>query len=109
MLSKFLKDRIKLSNLKATLDQAFYGVMGVVLLIILIFAYIASHRPLSFAQYQKIQTFSQQASHPKTQYLAHEVLSHNPIYRKDYLKLLRAYQFESRRIKEYPAMGQEDE
>ncbi len=109
MLSKFLKDRIKLSNLKATLDQAFYGVMGGVLLIILIFAYIASHRPLSFVQYQKIQTFSQQASHPKTQNLAHEVLSHNPIYRKDYLKLLRAYQFESRRIKEYPAMAQEDE
>ena len=28
---------------------------------------------------------------------------------EDYLKLLNAYQFESSRIKEYPAMAQEDE
>ena len=35
--------------------------------------------------------------------MAIAVLSHSSIRRVDYLKLLNAYQFESNRIKQYPA------
>ena len=109
MLSIFFKHKLLQSRFGKKVDQICNVLVAVILFSIFIVTYNALQRPVNTIQYQQVIQFSQQASHPKTQYLAHEVLSHNPIYRKDYLKLLRAYQFESRRIKEYPAMGQEDE
>ena len=53
----------------------------------------------------KLLQFSQQASHPKTQQMAADILEHTQIRRVDYLKLLNVYQFESSRIKEYPVNG----
>ena len=109
MLSNYFKDKFFSSSLKNKLDQTCYGVMAAILLSIFIFAYIGSHRSITAAQYQTIQAFSQQASYPKTQHLARKILLNTPIYRKDYLKLLRAHRYESKRIRQYPAMAQDDE
>jgi hypothetical protein len=52
---------------------------------------------------------AEQASHPKTQAMALNVLQAQKIRRVEYLKLLNAFQFESTRIQEYPALSLDDE
>lgn len=109
MLSLFSKHQVLKSRFGAKVDQFCNILVAVILFLIFIVAYNALQRPVNTMQYQQVIQLSQQASHPKTQYMAIEVLGHSSIRRVDYLKLLNAYQFESNRIKQYPAMKQEDE
>lgn len=109
MLSLFSKHQVLKSRFGTKVDQFFNILVAVILFSIFIVAYNALQRPVNTIQYQQVIQFSQQASHPKTQYMAIEVLGHSSIRRVDYLKLLNAYQFESNRIKQYPAMKQEEE
>jgi len=109
MLSIISKHKVMQSKLGFKLDQFYNVLVGIIILSIFILAYNALQRPINTLQYQKIVQYAQQASHPRTQYLAEEVLTHALIRRVDYLKLLNAYQFESNRIKQYPAMAKEDE
>lgn len=109
MLSIISKDKILQSKLGFKLDQFYNILVSIIILSIFILAYNALKQPISQPQYQQIILLSIQASHPKTQHMAENILQHSQIYRVDYLKLLNAYQFESKRIKQYPAMAQEDE
>jgi len=109
MLSIISKHKVMQSKLGFKLDQFYNVLVGIIILSIFILAYNALQRPINTLQNQKIVQYAQQASHPRTQHLAEEVLTHALIRRVDYLKLLNAYQFESNRIKQYPAMAKEDE
>ncbi|UUM26715.1 hypothetical protein NQU59_13605 [Acinetobacter colistiniresistens] len=109
MLSILSKHKLMQSRLGFKLDQFYNVLVSLIILSIFILAYNGLLRPINTLQYQKILQYAHQASHPRTQHLAQEVLSHASIRRLDYLKLLNAYQFESKRIKQYPAMAKEDE
>ena len=109
MLSIFFKHKLLQSRFGKKVDQICNVLVAVILFSIFIVAYNALQRPVNTMQYQQVIQFSQQASHPKTQQMAVHILENSQIRREDYLKLLNAYQFESSRIKEYPAMAQEDE
>ena len=109
MLSLFFKHKLLQSRFATKVDQFFNILVAIILFSIFIVVYNALQRPVNTMQYQQVIYFSQQASHPRTQHMAIAVLRHSSIRRVDYLKLLNAYQFESNRIKQYPAMKQEDE
>ena len=109
MLSIFFKHKLLQSRFGAKVDQFCNILVAVILFLIFIVAYNALQRPVNTMQYQQVIQLSQQASHPRTQHMAITILRHSSIRRVDYLKLLNAYQFESNRIKQYPAMKQEDE
>lgn len=109
MLSIIFKHKVMQSKLGFKLDQFYNVLVGIIILSIFILAYNALQRPINTVQYQKVVQYAQQASHPRTQHLAGDILEQAKIRRVDYLKLLNAYQFESKRIKQYPAMAKEDE
>lgn len=109
MLSIISKHKALQSKLGLKIDQFYNILVSIIILSIFLLAYKALQRPVNELQYHQMLQFSQQASHPKTQQMAADILEHTQIRRVDYLKLLHAYQFESSRIKEYPAMAQEDE
>ncbi|KHF77998.1 hypothetical protein EC846_0716 [Acinetobacter sp. BIGb0102] len=109
MLSILSKHKVMQSRLGFKLDQFYNILVGIIILSIFILAYNALLRPINASQYQQVVQFAHQASHPRTQHMAHDVLDQTPIRRLDYLKLLNAYQFESSRIRQYPAMAKEDE
>ncbi|ENW81397.1 hypothetical protein F909_02688 [Acinetobacter sp. ANC 3929] len=109
MLSIIFKQKVMQSKLGFKLDQTYNVLVGIIILPIFILAYNALQRPINTVQYQKVIQYAHQASHPRTQHLAEDILEQAKIRRVDYLKLLSAYQFESNRIKQYPAMAKEDE
>ena len=109
MLSIISKHKVLQSKLRLKIDQFYNALVSIIILSIFILAFYALKLPVNPLQYQQVLQFSQQASHPKTQQMAVHILENSQIRREDYLKLLSAYQFESSRIKEYPAMAQEDE
>ncbi|MCH7335179.1 hypothetical protein [Acinetobacter sp. NIPH 2699] len=109
MLSIISKHKVLQSKFGFKLDQFYNILVSLILLSISILAYMALQRPINTFQYQQIIQLSQQASHPKTQGMAENVLQQHQVRRVEYLKLLNAYQFESNRIRQYPAMAKEDE
>ncbi|MBP6190294.1 MAG: hypothetical protein KA331_00640 [Acinetobacter sp.] len=109
MLFSILKNHVAQFNLLHKLDQFCYIMVCTTLLSIVLLAFYALHRPVNAAQYQQIQQYTQQASYPKTQHLAHNILKQQQVRRKHYFKLLNAYHFESKRVKQYPAMELKDE
>ncbi|WP_312049271.1 hypothetical protein [Acinetobacter courvalinii] len=109
MLSILSKHKLMQSRVGFKLDQFYNILVAIIILSIFILAYNALLRPVSLLQYQQVVQFAHQASHPRTQHMAIELLEQTPIRRINYLKLLNAYQFESNRIKQYPAMAKEDE
>ncbi|MFV5193053.1 MULTISPECIES: hypothetical protein [Acinetobacter] len=109
MLSILSKHKLMQSRVGFKLDQFYNILVAIIILSIFILAYNALLRPVGSLQYQQVVQFAHQASHPRTQHMAIEVLEQTPIRRINYLKLLNAYQFESNRIKQYPAMAKEDE
>ena len=74
MLFSILKNHVAQFNLLHKLDQFCYIMVCTTLLSIVLLAFYALHRPVNAAQYQQIQQYTQQASYPKTQHLAHNIL-----------------------------------
>lgn len=109
MLSIISKYKVLQSQFGFKFDQFYNILVCLILLGIFILAYGALQHPINKIQYQHIIQLSQQASHPKTQDMAENVLQQHQVRRVEYLKLLNAYQFESNRIRQYPAMAKEDE
>lgn len=109
MLSIISKHKVLQSRLGFKLDQFYNILVSLILLSIFLLAYSALQRPINTFQYQQIIRLSEQASHPRTQNMAVNVLQQHQVRRVEYLKLLNAYQFESNRIRQYPAMAKEDE
>ncbi|ENU29748.1 hypothetical protein F991_02235 [Acinetobacter sp. CIP-A165] len=109
MLSIISKYKVLQSKFGFKFDHFYNILVSLILLGIFILAYGALQHPINNFQYQHIIQLSQQASHPKTQDMAENVLQQHQVRRVEYLKLLNAYQFESNRIRQYPAMAKEDE
>ncbi|ENW96503.1 hypothetical protein [Acinetobacter sp. NIPH 298] len=109
MLSIISKYKFLQSKFGFKFDQFYNILVSLILLSIFLLAYSALQRPINTFQYQQIIRLSEQASHPRTQNMAENVLQQHQVRRVEYLKLLNAYQFESNRIRQYPAMAKEDE
>ncbi|WP_109440720.1 hypothetical protein [Acinetobacter haemolyticus] len=109
MLSIISKHKIMQSKYGLTLDRFFNILVLVVIFSFFIVGYKALQRPVNDLQIDHIIQLSLQASHPRTQAMAKEILNSPPIKKFSYLRLMHAYQFESNRIKQYPAMAREDE
>lgn len=109
MLSKHLKHKILELKLGHKLDQFNVYLVIFILIAIFILAFNALLRPVNQDQYLKVMQLAEQASHPKTQAMALNVLQAQKSRRVEYLKLLNAFQFESTRIQEYPALSLDDE
>ena len=90
MLSLFSKHQVLKSRFGAKVDQFCNILVAVILFSIFIVTYNALQRPVNTMQYQQVIQFSQQASHPKTQYMAIDLLGHSSIRRVDYINLLNA-------------------
>ncbi len=91
------------------LEQVYNLVVIVIIGLILVIAYRALHYPIRDDQYRDVVMFSYQASNPKTQKMARQLLRKTEIDVGDYLKLMQAYQFESSKAKHYPAMSLDDQ
>lgn len=76
--------------------------------LIVLLSCVALSRPVASQQYQYVSTLSQQATYPKTQQMALDLLRADEIRRLYYFKLLRAYQFEQAQVRHYPALFAED-
>lgn len=96
------KIRTFLSNL--TLEQIYNSVFIFIVFLILILASIAFYRPVTPHQSRQIQQLSIQQRLPQTQDMALALLEQRPIYRGQYLKLMQAYQQESVRAHQLPAV-----
>lgn len=91
------------------LERIYNMIVLVMISLILITAYRALHYPIRDEQYRDVVMFSHQASNPKTQEMAEQLLRKTEIDVGDYLKLMQAYQFESAKAKYYPAMSLDDQ
>lgn len=109
MLSIISKHKILQSKYRLKLDRFFNILVIIVILSIFIVGYKALLRSVNDQQLDHVIQLSLQASHPRTQSMAKEILKYPKIQKFSYLRLMHAYQFESNRIKEYPAMAREDE
>ena len=84
----------------------FFVVCMIVVMITL--ATLALLRPISPTQYKNVLTYADQAAYPRTQVLAKHLSQQEQITVTEYLRLLRAYHFEKKRIKQYPALDMAD-
>ncbi|KGT48801.1 MULTISPECIES: hypothetical protein [Acinetobacter] len=96
------KIRTFLSNL--TLEQIYNSVFIFIVLLILILASIALYGPVTTDQTQQVRQLASQQRLPQTQDMALALLEQRPIYRGQYLKLMQAYQQESVRAHQLPAV-----
>ena len=96
--------KIKAFLSKLTLEQIYNSVFVVITLIIIVLAVFAIYRPVNSVQVDHIQQLSIQQKLPQTQDMAVALLEHELIYRGQYLKLMQAYQQESVRAHQLPAM-----
>jgi len=79
-----------------------------VIVVIIILATLALHRPITSKQYTDVIQYSQQAAYPKTQLIALQLRQKDEICVLEYLRLLRAYSYENNHIKQYPALDMKD-
>lgn len=76
--------------------------------IIIILATLALYRPINPEQYKKVVNYSTQAAFPKTQRIAEQLSQQEHIKFVEYLRMSRAYDFESSHVKNYPAVDSAD-
>lgn len=99
-----LKDYFSKFTLPFPVENFLNAFVGLIIFIILTLAMFALTRPIPTEHYKQVLKYSQQASFPKTQHLAQQLQQQSQITRVEYLRLLRAYHFESSRVKQYPAV-----
>ncbi|WP_445116017.1 hypothetical protein [Acinetobacter sp. WZC-1] len=81
----------------------------IIVLTVLVTGSAALFRPVKSGQYQNVVLLSGQATYPATQHMAKQLLNRQRIHRAEYFKLMQAYQAESSRVRQYPAMAKEDQ
>lgn len=89
---------------KLTLEQIYNSVFIFIIFLIMVLASVALYRPVTMIQSQQIQQLSTQQQLPQTQDMALALLDQPEIYRGQYLKLMQAYQQESVRAHQLPAL-----
>ncbi|MGE8652549.1 hypothetical protein [Acinetobacter gandensis] len=92
---------------KIQLEQVYNIFVSMMIAIILILAVIALCRPISVQQYQNVSNLAVQQSYPETQEMAVLLKQQDKIRMAAYLKLMHAYQMESVRAHQLPALAEE--
>ena len=92
---------------KIQLEQVYNIFVSMMIAIILILAVIALCRPISVQQYQNVSNLAVQQSYPETQEMAELLKQQDKIRMAAYLKLMHAYQMESVRAHQLPALAEE--
>lgn len=106
MLS-FKEYRLKFQS-KFPFDLTQHSIMLVVIVSILLLSSYALFRPINAVQYQQVQVLAAQYSYPKTQAMAAKLKAQEKVSNAEYFRLMYAMDFESSKIKEYPALKIED-
>lgn len=78
--------------------------LAIVSLIMLSASY-ALYRPINTEQLDQILKLSHQQSFPATQDMAVQLVTQKKISNAEYYRLIYAYEYESSRIREYPALN----
>ncbi|MFW1859183.1 hypothetical protein [Acinetobacter defluvii] len=103
------KDQFLKFKSKMTLESILkMGIMLIVIFILLISSF-ALFRPISIEKHQHVSQLSLQATYPHTQSFAQHLQAQPQILTHEYLRLMRAYAYEAKHVKEYPAMAIEDD
>ena len=97
-------EKIRTFLSKLTLEQIYNSVFVFIVLFIIVLASVALYRPVTMVQSEQIQQLSIQQQLPQTQDMAVALLEQPSIYRGQYLKLMQAYQQESVRAHQLPAV-----
>lgn len=82
------------------LESIYNLVVIIIIFVILFLASTALYRPISMQQFENIRQLSTQAQYPDTQNMATVLKQKSPISYGQYLKLMQAYQLESRRARQ---------
>ena len=83
-------------------------VVIVVIFSIILCAILALKRPIESKKYQKVLLLTEQQTYPATQKMANHLKSQDYIAASDYFRLMWAHHAESSKIKQYPALEQDD-
>lgn len=81
--------------------------IAVIASIVLLSSY-ALFRPISTAQYHQIQGLMNQHSYPQSQAMALKLSMQQDVSNAEFFRLMYAVDFESSKIKQYPALNIED-
>src|SRR5690606_14176792 len=92
---------------KIQLEQIYNIFVAVMIAVILVLAIIALFRPISTKQYHNIDQLALHQSYPETQDMALLLQQQEKIHVGAYLKLMHAYQMESVRAHQLPALSEE--
>lgn len=106
MLS-FKEYRLKFQS-KFPFDFTQNSVLLLVIALILLLSSYALFKPINAKQYQQVDALAVQYSFPKTQEMAAELKTQEKVSNAEYFRLMYAVDFETSKIKEYPALNIED-
>lgn len=106
MLS-FKEYRLKFQS-KFPFDFTQNSVLLVVIALILLLSSYALFRPINAVQYQQVKFLAGQYSYPKTQEMATKLTMQDKVSNAEFFRLMYAVDFETSKIKQYPALNIED-
>lgn len=84
------------------------AILLVIVSLILLVASYALYRPINTAQFNQVLKLSKQQSFPATQDMAEQLAIQKKISNAEYYRLIHAYEYESSKIREYPALNIDD-
>lgn len=94
---------------KIKLEQIYNFMVIFIITVILVLATVALYRPVNIMQFNNVMTLAQQQNLPQTQEMALSLIeqrvAQQQIHVGQYLKLMHAYQLESVRAHQLPALS----
>ncbi|OTG65147.1 hypothetical protein [Acinetobacter silvestris] len=102
------KDQFLKFKSKFNLEDVLNTVVVLVILSIIFCAVLALKRPIESQKYHKVMLLTEQYTYPATQKMANHLILQDDIVTSDYFRLMWAHRTESSKVKEYPAMAQDD-
>ncbi|OTG82931.1 hypothetical protein [Acinetobacter sp. ANC 4648] len=102
------KDQFLKFKSQFKLEDLLNIVVVLVILSIIFCAVLALKRPIESQKYDKVRLLTEQQQYPSTQKMANYLILQDNIAASDYFRLMWAHYAESSKIKEYPAMAQDD-
>lgn len=99
-----VKENLEKIKLLLNFDRISYFAIAFLFFVIVWQAKRLCTQPINSTQYQYVVVLAAQEQFPHTQRAARDLLLNGQMNRMVYLKLLRAQQFESSKVREQPAM-----
>lgn len=98
-----------LNSIKSKFSFAYYlhYFIGFIVFSVFLLGYLLLNSPIQSTQYLKVQHFAVMGEYPQTQNLAVMLLKQSEINKQQYFWLIRAFQYEKKAIKQYPALDPE--